>query len=91
MGILNIYFLVGLGVAGRIFDWIGRRYIIVLVGVFFFCGVFFMGFVINYFFIMVGRFVVGIGVGYVMMIVSVYTVEVVFVIFRGFFSFFFEV
>ncbi|XP_048618196.1 putative polyol transporter 1 isoform X2 [Brassica napus] len=91
MGILNIYSLVGSGAAGRTSDWIGRRYTIVLAGAFFFCGALLMGFATNYPFIMVGRFVAGIGVGYAMMIAPVYTAEVAPATSRGFLSSFPEI
>ncbi|KAF8113886.1 hypothetical protein N665_0044s0001 [Sinapis alba] len=91
MGILNIYSLVGSGAAGRTSDWIGRRYTIVLAGAFFFCGALLMAFATNYPFIMVGRFVAGIGVGYAMMIAPVYTTEVAPATSRGFLSSFPEV
>lgn len=91
MGILNIYSLIGSGAAGRTSDWIGRRYTIVLAGAFFFCGALLMGFATNYPFIMVGRFVAGIGVGYAMMIAPVYTAEVAAASSRGFLSSFPEV
>ncbi|KFK41272.1 hypothetical protein AALP_AA2G108500 [Arabis alpina] len=91
MGILNIYSLVGSGAAGRTSDWIGRRYTIVLAGAFFFCGALLMGFATNYPFIMVGRFVAGIGVGYAMMIAPVYTAEVAPASSRGFLSSFPEI
>ncbi|KAF8113889.1 hypothetical protein N665_0044s0004 [Sinapis alba] len=91
MGILNIYSLVGSGAAGRTSDWIGRRYTIVLAGAFFFCGALLMAFATNYPFIMVGRFVAGIGVGYAMMIAPVYTTEVAPATSRGFLSSFPEI
>ncbi|XP_019088157.1 PREDICTED: putative polyol transporter 2 isoform X3 [Camelina sativa] len=91
MGILNIYSIIGSGAAGRTSDWIGRRYTIVLAGAFFFCGALLMGFATNYPFIMVGRFVAGIGVGYAMMIAPVYTAEVAPASSRGFLSSFPEI
>ncbi|KAL1200850.1 putative polyol transporter 1 [Cardamine amara subsp. amara] len=91
MGILNIYSLVGSGAAGRTSDWIGRRFTIVLAGAFFFCGALLMGFATNYPFIMVGRFIAGIGVGYAMMIAPVYTAEVAPASSRGFLSSFPEI
>ncbi|KAJ9704832.1 hypothetical protein PVL29_003062 [Vitis rotundifolia] len=76
VGILSVYSLIGSAAAGRISDWIGRRYTIVLASVFFFIGALLMGFATNYAFLMVGRFVAGIGVGYALMIAPVYTAEV---------------
>ncbi|KAL0334757.1 UNVERIFIED_CONTAM: Polyol transporter 5 [Sesamum radiatum] len=57
-------------------DWIGRRLTIVLAGVIFLFGALLMGLATNYAFLMVGRFVAGIGVGYALMIAPVYTAEV---------------
>ncbi|XP_010527168.1 PREDICTED: putative polyol transporter 1 [Tarenaya hassleriana] len=91
MGILNLYSIVGSGLAGRTSDWIGRRYTIVLAGCFFIAGALLMGFATNYPFIMVGRFVAGIGVGYGMMIAPVYTTEVAPASSRGFLSSFPEI
>ncbi|KAJ9135546.1 hypothetical protein P3X46_032717 [Hevea brasiliensis] len=76
VGMLNIYSLVGSAAAGRTSDWIGRRYTIVVAGGIFFVGALLMGFATNYAFLMVGRFVAGVGVGYGLMIAPVYTAEV---------------
>ncbi|KAL6213572.1 hypothetical protein ACLB2K_013019 [Fragaria x ananassa] len=76
VGILNLYSLIGSAAAGRTSDWIGRRYTIVLAGAIFFAGALLMGFATNYSFLMFGRFVAGIGVGYALMIAPVYTAEV---------------
>ncbi|KVH93239.1 General substrate transporter, partial [Cynara cardunculus var. scolymus] len=75
VGILNLYSLVGSAAAGKTSDWIGRRYTIVFAGAIFFVGAILMGFATNYAFLMVGRFVAGIGVGYALMIAPVYTAE----------------
>ncbi|XP_038707838.1 putative polyol transporter 1 [Tripterygium wilfordii] len=75
-GILSLYALIGSAMAGRTSDWIGRRYTIVVSGVIFFVGAILMGFATNFAFLMVGRFVAGIGVGYGMMVAPVYTAEV---------------
>ncbi|KAI7742131.1 hypothetical protein M8C21_003535 [Ambrosia artemisiifolia] len=91
VGILNLYSLVGSAAAGRTSDWIGRRYTIVLAGAIFFLGAILMGFATNYAFLMVGRFVAGIGVGYALMIAPVYTAEVSPASARGFLSSFPEV
>ncbi|XP_068654673.1 polyol transporter 5-like [Aristolochia californica] len=90
-GIINLYSLVGAALAGRTSDWIGRRYTIVVAAVIFFVGALLMGFATNYAFLMVGRFVAGIGVGYAMMIAPVYTTEVAPASARGFLSSFPEV
>ncbi|XP_028789641.1 polyol transporter 5-like [Neltuma alba] len=76
IGIINLYSLIGSFLAGRTSDWIGRRYTIVLAGAFFFAGAILMGFSPNYTFLMFGRFIAGIGVGYALMIAPVYTAEV---------------
>lgn len=91
IGTINIYSLVGSAVAGRTSDWIGRRYTIVVAGCVFFVGAILMGFATNYAFLMVGRFVAGIGVGYALMIAPVYTAEVAPASIRGFLTSFPEV
>lgn len=91
VGILNVYSLVGSAAAGKTSDWIGRRYTIVLAGAIFFVGAILMGFATNYAFLMVGRFVAGIGVGYALMIAPVYTAEVSPASARGFLTSFPEV
>ncbi|KAI3429029.1 MFS domain-containing protein [Psidium guajava] len=90
-GILALYSLLGSGMAGRTSDWIGRRYTIVLAGAIFFVGALLMGLAPNYGFLMFGRFVAGIGVGYALMIAPVYTAEVSPASSRGFLSSFPEV
>ncbi|XP_010527590.1 PREDICTED: polyol transporter 5-like [Tarenaya hassleriana] len=90
-GILNIFSLIGSCAAGRTSDWIGRRYTIVLAGAIFFVGAILMGFATNYAFLMFGRFVAGIGVGYALMIAPVYTAEVSPASSRGFLNSFPEV
>lgn len=91
MGILNVYSLLGSAAAGRTSDWIGRRYTIILAGAIFFVGALLMGFATNYLFLMVGRFVAGIGVGYALMIAPVYTAELSPAASRGFLTSFPEV
>lgn len=90
-GILNLFSLIGSCAAGRTSDWIGRRYTIVVSQVIFFAGAILMGFATNYSFLMVGRFVAGIGVGYALMIAPVYTAEVSPASTRGFLTSFPEV
>ncbi|CAA6657570.1 unnamed protein product [Spirodela intermedia] len=90
VGILNLYSLVGSAVAGKTSDWIGRRLTIVFAAVIFFVGALLMGFATNYAFLMVGRFVAGIGVGYALMIAPVYTAEVSPASSRGFLTSFTE-
>lgn len=91
VGILNLYSLIGSLAAGRTSDWIGRRYTIVFAGAIFFVGALLMGFATNYAFLMVGRFVAGVGVGYALMIAPVYTAEVSPASSRGFLTSFPEV
>ncbi|XP_052198242.1 putative polyol transporter 1 isoform X2 [Diospyros lotus] len=91
MGIINLYSLLGAAAAGRTSDWVGRRYTIVIASAIFFVGALLMGFATNYAFLMVGRFVAGIGVGYALLIAPVYTAEVSPASCRGFLTSFPEV
>ncbi|KAK7283486.1 hypothetical protein RIF29_13036 [Crotalaria pallida] len=91
VGIINLYSLIGSCLAGRTSDWIGRRYTIVLAGGIFFVGAILMGFSPNYAFLMFGRFIAGIGIGYALMIAPVYTAEVSPASSRGFLTSFPEV
>lgn len=91
IGTINIYSLIGAAMAGRSSDWIGRRYTIVFAAILFFVGAFLMGFATNYAFLMVGRFVAGIGVGYALQIAPVYTAELAPSNIRGFLTSFPEV
>ncbi|RZB79549.1 Polyol transporter 5 isoform C [Glycine soja] len=91
LGIINLYSLIGSCLAGRTSDWIGRRYTIVFAGAIFFVGALLMGFSPNYSFLMFGRFVAGIGIGYALMIAPVYTAEVSPASSRGFLTSFPEV
>ncbi|KAF5745696.1 Polyol/monosaccharide transporter 5 [Tripterygium wilfordii] len=90
-GVLNLYSILGSAAAGRTSDWIGRRYTIVIACAICFVGALLMGFATNYAFLMVGRFVAGVGVGYALMIASVYTAEVSPASIRGFLTSFPEV
>ncbi|GMH13429.1 hypothetical protein Nepgr_015270 [Nepenthes gracilis] len=90
-GCLSIYCLLGSAAAGRTSDWIGRRYTIVVAGAIFFAGALLMGCSSNYPFLMIGRFVAGIGVGYALMIAPVYTAEVSPASTRGFLTSFPEI
>ncbi|KAF3790687.1 Polyol transporter 5 [Nymphaea thermarum] len=90
-GILNVFSLVGALAAGRTSDWIGRRYTIVLAGAIFFVGAVVMGLAPSYAWLMVGRFVAGVGVGYALMIAPVYTAELAPASTRGFLTSFPEV
>ncbi|GAA0175397.1 secondary carrier transporter [Lithospermum erythrorhizon] len=90
-GILNIYSLIGAAAAGKTSDKIGRRYTIVFAASIFFVGSLLMGFANGYAFLMFGRFVAGIAVGYAMMIGPVYTAEISPASYRGFLTSFTEV
>ncbi|CAN1297097.1 Putative polyol transporter 1 [Linum perenne] len=81
VGLLNI----------RVSDKIGRRKTIVVAAAIFFLGSILMGFATNYAFLMVGRFVAGIGVGFACMIAPVYTAELAPAASRGFLTSFPEV
>ncbi|XP_059653834.1 polyol transporter 5-like [Cornus florida] len=91
VGILNLYSLLGSAAAGRTSDWIGRRYTIVVAAAIFFVGALLMGFAPNYAFLMFGRFVAGLGVGYAILIAPVYTAEISPAASRGFLASFPEV
>ncbi|XVF67377.1 hypothetical protein PTKIN_Ptkin10aG0116000 [Pterospermum kingtungense] len=91
VGTLSLYCLVGSCVAGRTSDWLGRRYTIMFAGAIFFAGALLMGFATNYAFLMAGRFVAGVGVGYALMIAPVYTAEISPASSRGFLTSFPEV
>ncbi|KAM7474976.1 hypothetical protein LguiB_022219 [Lonicera macranthoides] len=76
VGIISLYSLIGAAAAGRISDWGGRRWTIVIAAGIFFAGALLMGFATDYAFLMVGRFVAGIGIGFAVMISPVYTAEI---------------
>ncbi|KAK7264231.1 hypothetical protein RJT34_31837 [Clitoria ternatea] len=90
-GIINLYSPIGSFIAGRTSDWIGRRYTITLAGVIFFAGAILMGFSPNYAFLMFGRFIAGIGIGFAFLIAPVYTSEISPTSSRGFLTSFPEV
>ncbi|XP_019165491.1 PREDICTED: polyol transporter 5-like [Ipomoea nil] len=91
VGSLAVFSLFGSAAAGRTSDWIGRRYTMVVASVIFFAGALLMGFATDYAFLMVGRFVAGVGVGYALMVAPVYTAEVSPASSRGFLTSFPEV
>ncbi|KAF8388986.1 hypothetical protein HHK36_025670 [Tetracentron sinense] len=76
VGSLNVCSLIGSLASGKTSDWIGRRYTIVLAAATFFVGALLMGFAPSYPFLMAGRVVAGIGVGYSLMIAPVYVAEI---------------
>ncbi|KAL5991091.1 putative polyol transporter 2 [Asimina triloba] len=91
MGIINLYSLVGSAMAGRTSDWIGRRWTLIVAAIIFFLGAVLMAVATNYAFLMIGRFVAGIGVGFALMIAPVYTAEVAPASCRGYLTSFPEV
>lgn len=76
VGSLNVCSLIGALASGKTSDMIGRRYTIILSAMTFLIGSLLMGFAPSYPFLMAGRVVAGIGVGYSLMIAPVYTAEV---------------
>ncbi|KAJ1401508.1 Sugar/inositol transporter [Sesbania bispinosa] len=83
-GILNLCALVGSLAAGRTSDYIGRRYTIFLASVLFMLGAVLMGYGPNYAILMAGRCVVGMDVGFALMIAPVYSAEISSASSRGF-------
>ncbi|PWA83156.1 major facilitator, sugar transporter-like, Major facilitator superfamily domain protein [Artemisia annua] len=75
VGSLNVCSLIGSFASGKTSDMIGRRYTIVLAAATFFIGALLMGLAKNFGYLMAGRVVAGIGVGYSLMIAPVYTAE----------------
>ncbi|OMO57694.1 Sugar/inositol transporter [Corchorus olitorius] len=86
VGSLNVCSLIGSLAAGKTSDWIGRRWTIVLAAVTFLIGAVLMGFAPSYGYLMAGRVIAGIGVGYSLMIGPVYTTELSPATSRGFLS-----
>lgn len=86
VGSLNLCSLVGSLAAGKTSDCIGRRYTVVLAATAFLIGALLMGFAPSFSFLMAGRLVAGIGVGYSLMIAPVYTAEISPSSTRGFLS-----
>ncbi|KAK9715335.1 hypothetical protein RND81_06G158100 [Saponaria officinalis] len=86
IGSLNVCSLIGSILSGKTSDLIGRRYTIVLAAATFLAGALLMGFAPTYTFLMAGRVVAGIGVGYSLMIAPVYTAEISPAMTRGFLS-----
>lgn len=91
IGSLNICSLLGSLASGKTSDWIGRRYTIVLASVLFLLGAMLMGLAPSFAFLMMGRVVAGIGVGYSLMIAPVYMAELSPATTRGFFTSFPEI
>ncbi|OUZ99952.1 Sugar/inositol transporter [Macleaya cordata] len=84
VGSLNVCSLIGSLLSGKTSDWIGRRYTIVLAALTFLIGALLMGLAPSYLFLLAGRVVAGIGVGYSLMISPVYTAELAPASTRGF-------
>ncbi|MCE3214838.1 hypothetical protein HAX54_053468 [Datura stramonium] len=76
VGSVNVCSLIGALASGKTSDMIGRRHIIILAATTFLIGSLLMGLAPSYAFLMAGRVVVGIGVGYSLMISPIYTAEV---------------
>ncbi|XXG81359.1 hypothetical protein AAC387_Pa09g2016 [Persea americana] len=83
-GILNLCALVGSMAAGRTADRIGRRLTIVLASAIFFAGAILMGFAPSYPWLLAGRCVAGVGVGFALMVAPVYSAEISSTSSRGF-------
>ncbi|KAI3446961.1 hypothetical protein Pfo_003626 [Paulownia fortunei] len=84
VGSLNVFSLIGSLASGKTSDWIGRRYTIVLAAATFLIGALLMGLAPSFAFLIAGRIVAGIGVGFSLMIAPVYTAEVSPAVTRGF-------
>lgn len=76
VGVLNICSLIGSLASGKTSDYIGRRFTIVLAASTFLIGAVVMGLAPSFAFLVAGRVVAGIGVGYALMIAPVYTAEI---------------
>lgn len=83
-GILNACALPACMIAGRLSDYIGRRYTIMLSSIFFFLGSILMGYGSSFPILMIGRCIAGFGVGFALIIVSVYSAEISSPSYRGF-------
>ncbi|KAJ7969613.1 Polyol transporter like [Quillaja saponaria] len=84
VGTLNVFSLVGSLASGKTSDYIGRRYTIVLAAITFLVGALLMGLAPSFPFLIAGRIVAGIGVGFALMIAPVYTAELSPAMNRGF-------
>ncbi|EPS63014.1 hypothetical protein M569_11773, partial [Genlisea aurea] len=84
VGCLNIVSLIGSLASGKTSDLIGRRFTIVVAAATFLIGAILMGTAPSYGFLVAGRIVAGVGVGYSLMIAPVYTAEVSPAVARGF-------
>ncbi|KAJ6993777.1 hypothetical protein NC653_016799 [Populus alba x Populus x berolinensis] len=84
VGVLNVSSLIGSRASGKTSDYIGRRYTIVLAATTFLIGALLMGLAPSFPFLMAGRVIAGIGVGYSLMIAPVYSAEISPAMARGF-------
>ncbi|KAG5013451.1 hypothetical protein JHK86_025712 [Glycine max] len=84
VGSLNVCSLIGSLASGKTSDWIGRRYTIMVAAATFLIGAILMGLAPSFPFLMAGRVVAGIGVGYSLMISPVYVAELSPALTRGF-------
>lgn len=84
VGCLNVCSLIGSLASGKTSDWIGRRYTIMVAAATFLIGAILMGLAPSFPFLMAGRVVAGIGVGYSLMISPVYVAELSPALTRGF-------
>lgn len=85
-GILNICALVGSLIAGKTSDVVGRRWTIAIASILFMVGSVLMGIGANYAYVLIGRCTAGIGVGFALMVASVYAAEIAGAKTRGFLS-----
>ncbi|XP_030541786.2 probable polyol transporter 6 [Rhodamnia argentea] len=76
VGILNVCSLIGSLASGKTSDLIGRRYTVVVAAATFLIGALLMGLAPSYPYLVAGRVVAGIGVGYSLMIAPLYTAEI---------------
>lgn len=84
VGSLNVCSLIGSLASGKTSDTIGRRYTIILAALTFLLGAILMGLAPSFPFLMAGRIVAGIGVGFSLMIAPVYVAELSPAMTRGF-------
>ncbi|PNX93500.1 putative polyol transporter 6-like protein, partial [Trifolium pratense] len=83
-GILNVCALPACMIAGRLSDYIGRRYTIMLSSIFFFLGSTLMGYGSSFPILITGRSIAGFGVGFALIIAPVYSAEISSPSYRGF-------
>lgn len=76
IGSLNLISLLGAALAGRTSDAIGRRWTMALAALIFLVGSVVMALAPSFAWLMVGRLLGGVGVGYALLIAPVYTAEV---------------